>query len=173
MIDTLIEKAPPNSIVLSFDEKGKTPVKQFGGKKWCNEKYYRIPYNQKVKALFDIFMVMNIHSGRRHYRFYMWKNSFIVIDFLEWILSEVYLVGDVYVILDKWSAHRSNAVQAFADLHPRLHLVYLPTCSSWMNPIERDYSRVQKEVLDNSNFETSLEGMHMVSSFIEKELNSS
>ena len=167
-----MQKKPQNSVVLSFDEKGRTPVKQFGGIKWTKDNYYRIPYNQKVKGLFDIFMAVNVHTKQRHFRFYMWKNSFIVIDYFEWLLSEIYPEEDVYIILDMWSAHKSYAVKVFADLHPRLNLVYLPTCSSWMNPVERDFSRIQREVLDNSNFESTSDARRMVYLFIEKELNS-
>jgi hypothetical protein len=38
LIESLIEKSPPNSVVLSFDEKGKTSIKQYGGKKWTVKK---------------------------------------------------------------------------------------------------------------------------------------
>lgn len=164
------ECPPPNSVVLSFDEKGKTPVKQYGGVKWNNGKYH-VPYNQKVKALFDLFMVRNIHTGERFHRFYEWKNSFIVIDYFDWILQEIYPQKEIYIILDGWSAHTSNMTKAYVDLQPRLHLVYLPTCSSWMNPIERDFSRIQREVLDNSNFETPQESRTLISQFIENEFS--
>lgn len=172
MIDALKEKPPPNSVVLSFDEKGKTPVKKFGGRKWCYGKHYRVPYNQKVKALFDLFMVKNIHTGERHHQFYAWKNSFIVVDFFEWLLNDVYIKENVFMILDGWSAHRSNFTLAYADLNPRLHLIPLPNCSSWMNPVERDFSRIQREVLDNSSFESPRQGMELMNMFIKKELNS-
>jgi len=65
---------------LSFDEKGRTPVKQYTGAKWTNDKYYYAPYTQKVKGIFDIFAAQNIHTGKRHHKFYDWKNSYIVID---------------------------------------------------------------------------------------------
>jgi transposase len=167
----LKENPPPNSVVLSFDEKGKTPVKRFGGMRWLSGRYF-VPYKQKVKALFDLFMVVNLHTGERQYRFYEWKNSFIVIDFFEWLLREVYPNQDVYIILDTWSAHKSNAIKAYIGLQARLHLVYLPTCSSWMNEVERDFSRIQREVLDNSNFNTPQEAREVITQFIEKELKS-
>jgi len=147
-------------------------VKTYGGRKWSKEKQYRIPYSQSVKGLFDIFAAQNIHTGRRLHRFYSWKNSFIVIDFIHWLLYAIYPDKEVYIILDGWSAHRSNMFFAYADLQPRLHLVPLPTCSSWMNPIERDFSHIQRDVLDNSNFSYPREAMNMVSDYIEKELNS-
>jgi len=172
LIETLKERPPPNSVILSFDEKGKTPIKHFPGKMWTGEKNYRIPYGQKVRGLVDLFAVKNIHTGKRHYKFYDWKNSFIVIDFIDWILKDVYPDNDIYIIHDGWSAHRSNAFRSYADLQPRLHLVPLPTCSSWMNDIERDFSRIQNEVLDNSNFDSTRDAINTISVFIEKELNS-
>lgn len=158
--------------MLSFDEKGRTPVKQYAGTKWTNDKHCFTPYTQKIKGIFDIFAVQNIHTGERHHRFYSWKNSFIVIDFIDWLLYHIYPDNEVYVILDGWSAHRSHAFYAYADLQPRLHLVPLPTCSSWMNPVERDFSRIQHDVLDNSDFSCPKEAMQMISAYIEKELNS-
>jgi len=172
LIDNLKEQPPPNSVVLSFDEKGRTPIKQFGGRKW-SKKNYHIPYKQKVKGLVDIFAAKNVHSGKRHCKFYMWKNSFTVIDYVDWLLRVVYPENDIYLIHDNWSAHKSNAFRAYADLQPRLHLVPLPTTCSWMNEIERDFSRLQREVLDNSNFESPKQSMKVISEFFEKELNSS
>ena len=134
------------------------------------EKNYRIPYAQKVKGLFDIFAVKNVHSGERHCKFYDWKNSFIVVDFLEWVLHKVYPNQIVHLILDGWSCHKSKAFKAFADLEERLSLHYLPTCASWLNPIERDFSRIQQGLLDNSNFQNPVEAINQITQFIEKEL---
>jgi transposase len=33
-------------------------------------------------------------------------------------------------------------------------LVYLPFSASWLNDIERDFSRIEKEVLRNNIFQT-------------------
>lgn len=147
-------------------------MKTYGGRKWTKKKNYRTPYAQKIKGIFDIFAAKNIHTEKRHYKFYSWKNSFIVIDFIDWLLHTVYPNVDIYLIRDGWSAHRSNAFYAYADLQPRLHIVPLPTCSSWMNPIERDFSHIQRDVLNNSDFESAKECMNIVSDYFEKELNS-
>jgi hypothetical protein len=39
-----------------------------------------------------------------------------------------------------------------------------------MNPIEQDFSRIQRDVLDNSNFSCPREAMNMIMAYIEKEL---
>jgi len=41
-----------------------------------------------------------------------------------------------------------------------------------MNDIERDFSHIQRDVLDNSDFSCPREAMNMISAYIEKELNS-
>ena len=92
---------------------------------------------------------------------------------MDYLLHEVYPYKHIYIILDGWSAHRSNAFYVYVDLHPRLHLVPLPTCCSWMNPIERVFSRIQRDVLNNSNFSNPIQVMDIISDYIEKELNSS
>jgi len=113
-----------------------------------------------------------MHTGERHYWFYDWKNSFIVVEVLQ-KLEEIYPDKDIYVIWDGWSAHTSNYTQAFLDLHPRIKILPLPTRASWLNPIERDFSMIQRFVLNNSNFKTVRETMSAVGTYIEKELSSS
>jgi transposase len=131
--------------------------------------YYHTPYGQKVKGICDLFAARDLHSGEVYHEFYDWKNSFIVINFLERLLStcpDKY----IYIIWDGWSAHTSEATKAFLDLHPRIRIVPLPTRASWLNPIERDFGQIQRFVLNNSNFKSVKEGMNMISEFITKEL---
>jgi len=116
-----------------------------------------------------LFSARNLHTGKRHYWFYDWKNSFIVAEVLEKLL-EIYPDKYIYIIWDGWSAHTSNYTQAFVDLHPRIKILPLPTRASWLNPVERDFSSIQKFCLNNSDFQTVREGMQVISNFIEKEL---
>lgn len=143
----------------------------YGGRKYVFNGYYHIPYGQKVKGVCDLFAARNLHTGEIHYHFYDWKNSFIVVDFLEKLLR-IYPDLTLYIIWDGWSAHRSNYTQAFIDMHPRIKVLWLPTRASWLNPIERDFSQIQRFVLNNSNFQTVLETITAIGNFIEKELSS-
>jgi transposase len=124
-----------------------------------------------VKGLFNLFAARNVHTGAFHYKFYDFKNSFVVIDMFEHLLK-TYPCQDIYIILDNWSCHRSAAVKAFVDLQPRIELVYLPFTASWLNDIERDFSLIEKGVLRNSNFHSVKEGIDAVGGFIENHLRS-
>ena len=155
--------------MLSFDEKGKTAIKKYSGRKFVFGGYYHIPYGQKVRGVCDLFMAQNVHTGKRHYAFYDWKNSFIVTEFLEKLL-EAYPDMNIYIIWDGWSAHRSEHTKMFLDLRPRIKILPLPTRASWLNPVERDFSSLQRFLLNNSDFESVVDFIRATEIFVEKEL---
>jgi transposase len=111
---------------------------------------------------------IDIHTGKIHFWFHDWKNSFMIIQCFEDLLSK-YPQRDIYIILDNWRANKSYAIKVWAFFHPRLHLVYTPTNSSWMNMIERVFSKFEKDILQNSNFQTVKEALKRISNYFEKE----
>lgn len=111
---------------------------------------------------------INVRTGKIHYWFHDWKNSFVVIECLEKLLVE-YPEKEVYAIMDNWSAHKSHDVKVWNDLHPRMHLVYLPSSASFMNMIERVFSRLDYDILQNSNFANVKEAMESIELYFNKE----
>ena len=156
--------------MFSFDEKAKIAIKHYNGYIYTKEKEVRHPAKQKVKGLLDMPAAINIHTGYIHYWFYDWKNSFIVIECFEDLLG-MYPNKEIYVIADCWSVHTSYAIRVWNFFHPRLHIVYLPTNASWMNMIERVFSKFDKDILQNSNFQTVREAMDRVAIYFENELS--
>ena len=57
--------------------------------------------------------------------------------FLERIDAEVPDDLDVHLILDNYSTHKTPAVKRWLLRHPRFHLHFTPTGSSWLNLVER------------------------------------
>jgi len=55
-------------------------------------------------------------------------------------------------------------------LNPRIKILPLPTRASWLNPVERDFSSIQRFLLNNSDFENVKEFMDATKVVIEKEL---
>lgn len=142
-------------------------MKEFDGWRWSPKKH-RIAYRRKVTGLFNLIAARNIHNGDFIYGFYDFKNSFVIIDMFEKLLRN-YPDKHLYIILDNWSGHRSNAVRAFVDMCGRITLIYLPFNASWLNEIERDFSIIDRCVLRNSNFQTPKEAMNGIIEFIKKE----
>lgn len=63
--------------------------------------------------------------------------------------------GDMHVIVDNLSAHKTKRVQAFLDAHPRVHLHFTPTYASWLNQVELWFGKIERDLLARGIF-TSL-----------------
>jgi transposase len=57
--------------------------------------------------------------------------------FLERVDAEVPKDLDVHLILDNYSTHKTPAIKRWLLRHPRFHLHFVPTSSSWLNLVER------------------------------------
>ena len=44
---------------------------------------------------------------------------------------------DVHVVCDNYGTHKTPAIKAWLASHPRFHLHFTPTGSSWVNQVER------------------------------------
>jgi transposase/transposase-like protein len=44
---------------------------------------------------------------------------------------------DVHLICDNYGTHKTPAIRKWLDLHPRFHMHFTPTGSSWINQVER------------------------------------
>ena len=70
-----------------------------------------------------------------------------VLDFLMHVLKHV--AGNVVLVLDNAAIHKAKAVSAFVEATGRLTLVYLPPYSPELNPIEKVWAYVKRNVLGN------------------------
>ena len=52
---------------------------------------------------------------------------------------------EIHVIVDNLSAHKTKAVSAFLETHPRLHLHFTPTYASWLNQVELWFGKIERE----------------------------
>jgi len=48
---------------------------------------------------------------------------------------------EIHVIADNLSAHKTGQVKEFLETHPKVHLHFTPTYSSWLNQVELWFSR--------------------------------
>ena len=53
---------------------------------------------------------------------------------------------EIHIILDNLSAHKTKKVAAFLEQHPSVRLHFTPTCSSWLNHVEKWFARIERDV---------------------------
>jgi transposase len=88
----------------------------------------------------DLFAALDVLSSRVIAKCYQRHSSDDFIDFLRMIDASVEDGREIHVILDNLSAHKSVKVKAFLARHPRIHLHFIPTHSSWLNLVESWFS---------------------------------
>ena len=62
---------------------------------------------------------------------------------------------EIHVIADNLSAHKTGQVDDFLARHPKVHLHFTPTYSSWLNQIELWFAKIERDVIARGVF-TSL-----------------
>jgi transposase len=87
------------------------------------------------------------HSMQRH-RHQEW------IQFLKTIEKEIPAGLEIHLILDNYATHKTPAVKRWLKRHPRFHLHFTPTSSSWLNLVERFFRDLSQDVVLPGSFES-------------------
>jgi len=82
-------------------------------------------------AAFDIADGTVIGELHRQHRATEFKKFLITID--KTVPAEL----DIHLVCDNYGTHKTPAVKAWPARHPRFHLHFTPTGSSWINQVER------------------------------------
>lgn len=59
---------------------------------------------------------------------------------------------DLHLIVDNYSAHKHKNVTDWLAKHPRFHMHFTPTGSSWMNLVERFFADITSDVIRDGSF---------------------
>jgi len=52
---------------------------------------------------------------------------------------------DVHLVCDNYATHKTPAIQHWLDRHPRFHIHFTPTGSSWLNQVERWFAYLTEQ----------------------------
>jgi transposase len=53
----------------------------------------------------------------------------------------------VHLVCDNYATHKTDTIQRWLATHPRFHLHFVPTSSSWLNQVERWFSELTTKLL--------------------------
>jgi transposase len=54
---------------------------------------------------------------------------------------------DVHIICDNYATHKTDIIQRWLVAHPRFHVHFIPTSSSWLNMVERWFGELTTKLL--------------------------
>src|SRR5262249_33367241 len=67
--------------------------------------------------------------------------------FLIRIDKEVPAELDVHIICDNYATHKTDLIQRWLAAHPRFHVHFVPTISSWLNVVERWFGELTTKLI--------------------------
>jgi transposase len=74
------------------------------------------------------------------------------LKFLQTIDREVPKALQIHMILDNYATHKHDDVDGWIAKHPRFHLHFTPTSSSWLNLVERFFGKLTDKALRRGVF---------------------
>ena len=72
--------------------------------------------------------------------------------FLKQIDRETPKELDLHLIIDNYCTHKEQSVTLWLAKHPRFHVHFTPTSSSWLNLVERFFGELTQEVIRDGSF---------------------
>jgi transposase len=145
--------APPeNALVLAVDEKSQmqaidrtAPILPL-----LPTTPARMTHDYVRHGTTSLFAAFDIGSGSviaQHYRRHRHQEF---LRFLKLIDGAVPAELDLHLVLDNYATHKTPAVKQWLIRHPRFHLHFTPTSSSWLNLVERWFAELTNRKLRRS-----------------------
>lgn len=89
------------------------------------------------------------------------------IRFLQLINVKISLDLDLHLIVDNYGTHKHPRVQSWLKRHPRFHLHFIPTSSSWLNMVERWFGEITAKRIRRGSFRNVKELIKVINEYIE------
>ncbi|MBI1871202.1 MAG: IS630 family transposase [Chlamydiae bacterium] len=145
---------PDKALVLCFDEKSQIQALERSQPMFAMRP--GIPAKQthdyKRHGTTTLFAALSMLDGKvigdcmprhRHQEF---------IRFLKHIDEETSHELDLHLIIDNYSTHKHDGVKSWIRRHPRFHLHFIPTSSSWLNMVERWFREITDKRIRRGSF---------------------
>lgn len=161
---------PDKALVLCVDEKSQIqaldrtqpglPLKQ--GRRGT------MTHDYKRNGTTTLFAALNMLDGNvigdcmprhRHQEF---------IRFLKKIDAETPAELDLHLIVDNYGTHKHPRVKSWIRRHPRLHLHFIPTSSSWLNLVERWFRELTDKRIRRGSFRNVRELVAAIKEYLDR-----
>ena len=88
------------------------------------------------------------------------------LEFLRHIDREVPEQLEVHLVCDNYATHRHTRTLAWLAKHPRFHLHFTPTYSSWLNQVERFFALITDKAIRRGSFTSVKQLVQRIDHFV-------
>ena len=102
-------------------------------------------------------VITQCKSRHRHQEF---------LSFLRHLDESVPPTLDLHLIIDNYATHKHPKVRAWLAAHPRYHIHYTPTYSSWLNQVERWFGLITQQSIRRGSFRNVKELVQRIDAYV-------
>lgn len=169
----LYSNPPENAMVLCVDEKSQIQaldrtqksLPMYPGR--CGT----LTHDYKRYGTTTLFAALNVLDGtvvgscKPQHRHQEW------IQFLKQIDKETPADKELHLVVDNYATHKHPKVLSWLKRHPRFHMHFTPTSSSWLNLIERWFRELTQKRIRRGSFKSVRAVIDAIMAFIEAHNN--
>jgi transposase len=166
---------PEHALVLSCDEKSQIQAldRTQKGLPLVPGRCGTMTHDYKRNGTTTLFAAVNVAEGKvigtcqPKHRHQEW------IKFLKLIDAETPPELDLHLIVDNYATHKHPKVKAWLGRHPRFHVHFIPTSSSWLNLVERWFREITDKRIRRGTFRNVNQLIAAIQEFIQAHNQSS
>ena len=89
------------------------------------------------------------------------------LQFLKQIDQETPADLDLHLIVDNYATHKHETVKKWLAKHPRFHVHFIPTSSSWLNLVERWFAEITRKRIRRGVFRSVEQLIQAITDFVD------
>lgn len=161
---------PEHALVLCCDEKSQIQAldRTQPGLPIKKGRCATMTHDYKRNGTTTLFAALELAEGRliascmQRHRHQEW------LKFLKQIDRETPAGLDLHLIADNYATHKHPAVKAWLKKHPRFHMHFTPTSSSWLNLVERWFREITDKRIRRGVFKSVQELVQAIMDYIQQ-----
>jgi len=127
----------------------------------------RRTHDYKRHGTTTLFAALDIATGQVIGETHRRHRSSEFLQFLRTIEDSVPPVLDVHLVMDNYGTHKTPSIKNWLIRHPRFHVHFTPTSSSWLNQVERWFATLTQRCVRRGTHRSTRELEAAIRSHIE------
>lgn len=160
---------PQNALVLCLDEKSQIQALE------RSQPILPLSIRQPERHTSDyfrhgttsLFAALDVASGEVYARCQKRHRQTEFLTFLRQLEAATPKDLEIHAVLDNYAAHKTARVRLWIARHPRWHLHFIPTHSSWLNQVERFFAQITQQRIRRESFRSVAQLQHAILDYID------
>ena len=160
---------PDKALILCVDEKSQIQAldRTQPGLPMKKGRCGTMTHDYKRNGTTCLFAALNVLEGTVMGSCYPRHRNLEFLKFLRQIDRETPAGLDLHLVLDNYGTHKHDNVHHWLKKHPRFHLHFTPTRSSWLNLVERWFGEITRKRIRRGVFKSVPDLVQAIQTFIE------